>query len=192
MNERFNMIALLNIGDGSTNKFEEIYHTYSRYLYAIGLKILKDTDLASDALQQCYFKIYQNIDRIKDIESKQTRSFLGIIMRNESLMIYNKYSAINHVTESLEDEFFIIDESADVEETLAKAELKREMRIYLKELSDDDSHILILRYIKEYSNDEIARLLGITGDAARQRLLRARKKLADVIIRNGGKEAINE
>ena len=39
-------------------------------------------------------------------------------MRNESLMIYNKYSAINLVTESLEDEFFIFDqwekEAADV------------------------------------------------------------------------------
>jgi len=85
MNERFTMIALLNTRNGRTNKFEEIYHAYSRYLYAIGLKILKDKDLASDALQQCFFKIYQNIDRIKDIESKQTRSFLGGIMRNESL-----------------------------------------------------------------------------------------------------------
>ena len=105
MNERFNMIVLLNTNDGGTNKFEEIYHTYSHYLYTIGLRILKDSDLASDALQQCYFKIYQNIDRIKDIKTKQTRSFLGIIMRNESL----------------EEELFIIDESADIEETLAKA-----------------------------------------------------------------------
>jgi DNA-directed RNA polymerase specialized sigma24 family protein len=86
------MIALLNIGDGHTNKFEEIYRTYSRHLYAIGLKTLKDADSASDALQLCYFKIYQNIDRIKDIESKQTRSFLGDIMRSQSLTIYNKYS----------------------------------------------------------------------------------------------------
>ncbi len=79
------MIALFNTEDGRTNKFEEIYHAYSRYLYTIGLKILKDKDLASDALQQCYFKIYQNIDSVKDIESKQTRSLLGIMMRNESM-----------------------------------------------------------------------------------------------------------
>ena len=184
-------MAFLNISnEHGKNKFEEIYGIYSRYLYAIGLKILKDEGLASDALQQCYFKIYQNMDRIKDINSKQTRSFFGIIMRNEALMIYNKYSAMKHVTESLEDELFIIDEAADIDEILAKAELKKEMQGYLNELGDDDSNILILKYIKGYSNDEIASLMNITQDTARQRLSRARKKLAN-IINNGRKEVIN-
>lgn len=186
------MILILMIGDDHTkNKFEEIYHTYSRYLYAIGLKILKDEELASDALQQCYLKIYQNIDKITDIYSKQTRSFFGIIMRNESLMIYNKYSAVNRVTESLHDGLFIVDENSDIDEILAKAELKKEMNIYLKELGNDDSNILILKYIKGYSTNEIADLLSITQEAVRKRLSRARKKLAD-IINDGGKEAINE
>ncbi len=185
------MMAFLNISnERGKNKFEEIYDTYSRYLFTIGLKILKDEGLASDALQQCYFKIYQNMNKIKDINSKQTRSFFGIIMRNEALMIYNKYSAMNHVTESLEDELFIIDETADIDEILAKAELKKEMQGYLNELGDDDSNILILKYIKGYSNEEIANLLNLTQDTVRQRLSRARKKLAN-IINNGRKEVIN-
>lgn len=185
------MMAFINISDErGKNKFEEIYGIYSRYLYAIGLKILKDEDLASDALQQCYFKIYKNMDKIKDLRTKQTRSFFGIIMRNEALMIYNKYFSKNHVTESIEDELFIIDETADIDEILAKAELKKEMQGYLSELSSDESNILILKYIKDYSNDEIASLLSLTQDTVRQRLSRARKKLAN-IISNDRKEVVN-
>ena len=112
-------------------------------------------------------------------------------MRNEALLIYNKYSEINHVTESLEDDLFLIDEDADVDEILAKAELKREIQIYLRELCADDSNILILKYVKGYSHHEIAKLLNLTEDAVRQRLSRSRRKLAD-IISNGRKEAINE
>jgi len=175
----------------SNNNFERIYYLYSRYLYAIGLKILKDEELAADALQQCCLKIYQNIDKIDDINSKQAKSFFGIIMRNESLMLHNKYSAMYHVTESLDEGLFIEDENSNVYEILAKAELKKEMKIYLDELSNDDSNVLILKYIKGYSNNEIADLLNITQEAARKRLSRARKKLAD-IIKDSRKEAIHD
>lgn len=101
------MAIFLSIRNEKTKKrFEEIYYTYSRYLYTIGLKILKDEELAADALQHCYFKIYQNIDNVQDINSKQTRSFFGAIMRDEAWMIYNRYFTANHAAEPLADEVF--------------------------------------------------------------------------------------
>ena len=132
------------------------------------------------------------MDKIENINSKQSKSFFGIIMRNESLMIYNKYLSLNHITEPLDEQLFIIDESADIDEILAKAELKRKIQIYLDELNSDDRNILILKYIKDYSNDEIARFLNITQETLRQRLSRARKKIAEKISNSGGKEAIND
>lgn len=80
------MFLFLCIRDEQTkNKFEEIYYAYSKYLYTTGLKILKDEELASDALQQCFFKIFKKIDQFEDIHSKQTKAFFAIIMRDEAL-----------------------------------------------------------------------------------------------------------
>lgn len=178
------MIIFINSikDENSRNKFEEIYYIYSKYLYSIGVKILRDSNLASDALQQCFMKIFQNIDKINIVQSKQTKSFVSVIMRNEAFIIYNKYRSIVDITESFDDELINIDENTNIDEVLARAELREEVSTYLGLLNKGESDILILKFIKGYSYEEIAKLLGITNDLARQRLLRAKKKLAKLII----------
>lgn len=72
------------------SKFEAVYFAYSKYLYAIGINILKDEQYASDALQQCFVKIFENIDKIEEVHSTRTKSFVSIIMRNESISLLRK------------------------------------------------------------------------------------------------------
>lgn len=165
------------------NKFEKVYSTYVKYLYSIGINILKDEHSASDALQNCFLKVFENIDKIRDIDSKETKSFVSIIMRNEATNIYRKSKYENSVTKPLEEALYIIEEGSEVAEIFARAELKREMGFYLKELNEDDSNIIILKYVKEYSHQEISKILGISSDVVRQRLFRARKKLYSCITK---------
>lgn len=166
------------------NKFEQLYHTYSKYLYSIGIHILRDEMLAADALQQCFLKIFLNIDKIDRIESKQTKSFVSIIMQNESLTIYRKYKNIADVTVPLEDELYIADETPNVDEILARAELRKEVGFYLDILSLEERQIIIFKYTMEYSHEEIARILNISSEAVRKRLSRAKRKLAVLITKN--------
>lgn len=165
----------------SKNKFQKVYSVYSKYLYSIGINILKDEEDASDALQNCFLRIFENIDKIGDIDSKRTKSFVSIIMRNEAINIYRKNKVENSVTKPLDETLYIIDEGFEVEEILARTELKREMEFYLDQLNDDDKNIVVLKYVKEYSHQEISEILYISQDAVRQRLSRARKKLAACI-----------
>lgn len=168
------------------NKFEKVYSTYVKYLYSIGINILKDEAFASDALQNCFLRIFENIDKIVNIDSKETKSFVSIIMRNEAINIYRKNKIENRVTKPLGEALYIIEEDSEVEEIFARAELKREMEFYLEELNGDDRNIIILKYVKEYSHQEISKIFNISEDAARQRLFRARRKLAACITK--GKE----
>jgi len=170
------------------NKFEQLYYIYSKYLYAIGYHILKDEHLAADALQQCYFKVFQNIEKVGDLHSRQTKSFLSVIMRNESIMIYNKNKSIAELTGSMDTELYIEDETANIEEILARAELKKELDVYLSRLNKEEGNLLILKYLKEYTHEEIAELLDLSQDAVRQKLSRTRKKLAAIITEAGGIE----
>ena len=168
------------------NKFEKIYSIYAKYLYSIGMNILKDETNASDALQNCFMRVFENIDKIDDVTSKQTKSFVSIIMRNESINIYRENKTQNSVTESMEEALYIIVEGSEVEEIFARAELKKEVEFYLEELNEDDRNIIILKYVKEYSHKEISKIINISIDSVRQRLFRARKKLAFCITK--GKE----
>lgn len=58
-----------------------------------------------------------------------------------------------------------------------RSEALKALRTSLCSLKDDDREVLDLRYFKELSELEIARHLGISYDAARKRLQRAREKL---------------
>lgn len=177
----------MNKGDEKTrNNFEEIYYTYSKYLYSIGLNILRDEGLAEEALQQCFLKIFQNIDKINSAETKRAKSFISIIMQNESKTIYRKYKKINSVTIPLEDELYTFDENDNVEEILSRAEIRREMQSYINILSPEEQNILILKYVNDYSYEESSAILDITCESARRRLSRIRKKLAALIIDNEG------
>jgi RNA polymerase sigma-70 factor (ECF subfamily) len=172
-------------GENENKKFESIYYTYSKYLYSIGINILKDEQYAADALQQCFLKIFENIGKIDEVRSSQTKSFVSIIMRNESINILRKRNATFYVTESLDEALYImIDENANTEEILAKAELNAEIKSCLSELSKDESNLIILKYVKEFSNEEIAKILDVSQDVVRQRLSRVRRKLAALILKD--------
>ncbi|MGI6728287.1 MAG: RNA polymerase sigma factor [Anaerovoracaceae bacterium] len=162
--------------------FEEVYYTYSAYLYRIGINILQDQELASDALQQCFMKIFENIHKVDQVSSKQTKSFVSVIMQNEALSIYNKRKCMADVTELKEEGSDIIDEDADIDKILARAELKEEVQYYLNVLSEQDCQIINLKYMKEFSYKEIAGLYNVSQDVVRKRLSRAKKRLADLII----------
>lgn len=180
------MLFSINTLDENLNsKFEALYFAYSKYLYSIGINILKDEQYAADALQQCFLKIFENIGKIGEVNSTQTKSFISIIMRNESINILRKKISASHVTESVDEALYIIiDETANTEEILLKAELRDEVQSYLGKLNKEESNLIILKYAKEYSSEEIAQILGVSQEVVRQRLSRVRRKLAALIIKD--------
>lgn len=176
----------VNTMDENLNsKFEAIYFAYSKYLYSIGINILQDEQYAADALQQCFIKVFENMDKIGEINSSYTKSFLSVIMRNESINIFRKRKTIFHVTESMDDALYIIiDEAADTEDIVLKSELRAEISAFLSKLNIEERNLLILRYGREYSNGEIAGILGVSQEVVRQRLSRIRRKLAALMIQD--------
>ncbi len=180
------MLFSINTLDVNLNsKFEAIYFAYSKYLYSIGVNILKDEQSAADALQQCFIKIFENIDKIKEVNSSHTKSFISIIMRNESINLLRKRKTAFNVTEfSDEALYIIIDETANTEEIILRTELQDEVKSYLGKLNQEESNLIILKYVHEYSNEEIASILGVSQEVVRQRLSRVRRKLAALIIKD--------
>lgn len=60
-----------------------------------------------------------------------------------------------------------------------------EIAASIAKLNDNYSDILYLKIAREYSNDEIANILGISKENAKMRLSRARKALKEILKKEG-------
>lgn len=160
------------------NKFEELYNHYNKLMKYVAMEILKDEYLAEDAVHNAFLRIIDNFNCIEDINSLRTKHFVIIITKNIAKDIYVKRKR-EKVVENVEFDFPF---TAIEEVSLKNIEFERVVKAIhnLPELYRD---VLILKYLYEYENNEIARLLSIKKETVRKRLERGRLKLFQLIER---------
>ena len=168
-------LAMLD-GEEDKNKFELLYVTYRKLMFYVANRILNDERLAEDAVHQAFLKILENFDKVGEISCHKTRSYVVIIVRNAAINMYN--SRKRHPTVPIEEAVFCaagdLSELTENLDSLAKAVLK------LPAIYKDARK---LKYVQEFSNAEIAGMLGISEAAVRKRLERARRMLEEILGR---------
>jgi len=168
-------LAMLD-GDDEKSKFESFYLTYRKLMFHVANGILNDESLAEDAVHQAFLKILENFDKVGEISCHKTRSYVVIIVRNATINLYNQRK--RRTTIPLEDvEYCITTEPISVAEDLdhlARAVLK--LPVIYKD-------VLTLKYVQEFSNEEIAKMLDISEAAVRKRLERAKRRLEEILKR---------
>lgn len=76
--------------NADSSKFELLYKNYKASMFKIANAILKNVDLAEDAVQQSFMKIIKNLHKIDDVFSNKTRALIVIIVKNTSIDIYRR------------------------------------------------------------------------------------------------------
>lgn len=160
----------------SCQLFEEIYMTHRHTMVYAANRILHDSMLAEDATHDAFLRIIHHLDKISDPYCHKTRSFVVLIVRNIALDYYRR---MKRQAETSYDEFDFIfaDQDLDVAEMLEQTENRELFRQKVSRLRPIYAEVLALRYSFEYSDVEIADLLGVSFDTVRKRLWRARKLL---------------
>lgn len=153
-------------------EFNKLYKNYRKLMFGIAYDILKNEQDAEDAVQDAFFRIAENLDKIADEDSPQARNFAAVITRNVCFNVLRKRHIEDDIDEtdvqsdmSAEDEFL----AAQGVETLEKA---------LLSLPEKYRDILYLTVYEELKLYEAAELLGITYENAKSRIKRARKKIS--------------
>lgn len=67
------------------SKFMKIYDKYKNLLFHVAKKILKDNNLAEDALQEAFIRIAKNLHKINEVSSPETKGFVVIIVKHVSI-----------------------------------------------------------------------------------------------------------
>ncbi len=175
------LLKLKNWDNETFNKFYiETVDFFFRWIKSV--YFLEDDDI-EDILSDFYFKIWNNRDWIPT-DRIGFKRWIWFVLKNilkdffKSKKLYNfselKLNNLEDDKLQIED---IIEDTENLFEEIDKNYKLELIKDAIHKLPDIYRQVLILKYVDNLSNDEIAEFLWITNDVVRQRISRGLKKL---------------
>ena len=157
------------------SKFELLYQRYRDIMYWAAYGIMKDPHQAGDVGSQSFFKVIDHLNRITDVDSRQTKAFLVTITEHTAIDCYRKRK--RERTVSMEDWEAVSSYTEEFEEN--------DVISCINSLPVNYAVVLKLRYSQGYSDEEIAQILHITKENVRTRVKRGKRKLEEMLRERG-------
>ncbi|MDR2908299.1 MAG: RNA polymerase sigma factor [Oscillospiraceae bacterium] len=176
------LLVFTFVSEGERDKFEFLYEKYKRLMLKKAYDILRDSMLAEDAVSEAFMRIYKNLDKIEDPSSGRSASFVVTVVKNTALTILAKSKSQlpggEVLEETQEDDF-------DLEEHVLSSVSAEGIFGLIGELSEDLRGAFLLKYGQDLSHRDIAVILGVTENNVTVRIHRAKKKLAELLVKGG-------
>jgi RNA polymerase sigma-70 factor (ECF subfamily) len=149
-------------------ELEELFREHSQMLYRTAYSMLGNAADAEDVLQNVFLTLLRREPEM-EINAK------GYLYRAAINLSLNAIRARKKL--EFTDDDARLDALARVSSGSSTPDLRERFAEGLSELRPDDAQVLILRYIHEHNDKEIARLLGISRGSVAMRLFRSRRRL---------------
>ncbi len=180
------LVRALRAGDEAA--YELMVRRYGARMLATAMRVMKREEDAADVVQEAYLSAFRAIDRFGG-ESRLS-TWLHRIVVNAALMRLR--SRRRRREESIDDLLPNFDETghfaeppsdwgAGADELLERKGTRAMVRAAIEELPDSYRTVLVLRDIEELDTEEVAEALGVTANAVKVRLHRARQALRSLI-----------
>ena len=172
---------------GEPAAYRQLVELNSANVYSVALKLMGDEQEAEDVLQETFLSDFESISRFEGRSKLST--WLYRIAYNASLMRLRKrekmttfsidrpVSTEDVVREPVSRQ--LVDWSTVPEDQMLTAEARQEMDKAIAELPESLRSTFVLRDVQGLSGAETAEVLGITVQAVKNRLHRARLRLRD-------------
>ena len=166
---------------GAQAKITELYVSYRQMMYYVAYRILKNKEDAEDVVQSAFMRAIDHLDDIDENDVQRTKAYLAIITQNLAYDTYrvNKRERTRRISFD-EFEMFIEDPAGQAFEDAGDDESKR-LAEAIKKLPPKYAEVISLTYAHGYNSEKVGKILNISADTVRQRLVRARKKLAELM-----------
>ena len=152
-------------------EFTEVYNTYKRLVYHPAYKIMDDSYLAEDVLQEVFLYVAKNFSKIHRENCHELAASLVSCSRSRA------YDQLRKRREESLEEIPDIEDNAPVPDdaiiSVDNIERLTELIGQMKPKYRDPLRLLAMGY----TNREIAKSLGLTDEVVRTRLFRGRKLL---------------
>jgi len=185
------LLARLQAGDEAA--CEILVREHTGRLLAVARRYLRQEEDARDAVQEGFVAAFRSIGRFEGTSSLST--WLHRIVINCCLMKLRSgrrrpETSIEELLPSFDETGHRVLDGAELPETaeaaIERGETKRRVRAAIARLPESHRTVLMLRDIEEVSTSDAARMLGLTSNAVKIRLHRARQALRTILVQGGG------
>ena len=165
---------------GDAAAFAELVREHERPVYNLVLSIVRNTDDARDIVQDVWVKVARHLPQLR--ERSRFTPWLYRIARNCSMDYHSQKQSRPQTALDCRDAdddrpFDVVDARAEIpEDHVVTQDERRKVWEALGSLSEGDRTILFLRESQELPYAEIAKVLGVTVNAAEVRVFRARER----------------
>ena len=160
----------------------EIYQRYSKAMFNVAFRIVKDEHYAEDVMQEGFLKAFTKLDDYR--QEVAFGAWLKRIVINQSIDFCKKNSALQ--LEELDRIIYKVEEENTIQSEIEFQNLKVvQVLDTIQNLKDNYRMVLTLFLIEGYDQEEICEILNISSANCRTTLSRAkeslRKALNDII-----------
>lgn len=169
--------VFLNLIDSEDDKekFKSLYDAYKDLLYWIALRRTNNIEDAEECVQETFFYVAKNIDKIDDVKSKRTKGYLSTIVTGFAIDVYNKSKESDLI--AVENEELFVDNSSF--EKLEAIELS----CVMDKLLDEESKVFLnLKYVFNNKSAEIAQMFSVNDSYVRKKIQYAKEKIRKYIM----------
>ena len=145
----------------------------SEKMYRLSFRLLNDTELSRDCVQESFIKLWENRNRLKQIDNIQ--AFACTIIRNISIDKLRQAKRIHEFAKTAPVQI--------VESNYEYIESKDLIKKLIQSLPHQQRLIIELRDIEEFSYEEIADMLNLSINNIRVNLSIARKKIKEEVLK---------
>ena len=154
-------------------ELERLFHEHSAMLYRTAYGMLGNRADAEDVLQTLFLRLLQ-----RDLPQSLLRNPAGYLYRAAVNASINVIRSRGRFVPAGAD---LLDVALDQEHSRNAEDLHRRLMEAVAGLNPKDTHVLVLRYVHDRSDAQIAQLLGVSRGTIAMRLFRSRLRLRKFI-----------
>ncbi|MBM3130471.1 MAG: sigma-70 family RNA polymerase sigma factor [Chloroflexi bacterium] len=162
---------------GNPLAFRELVERYTTPIYNLAYRFLRDAMEAENVTQETFLRVLTSLERVRlDIPFKPYLFRIAVnlchdLARKARPTLFSDLDPRDDVTESFADD------APALWERLVQEELRARLIAALDDLPAPYQTAIILRYVEEFSYEEIAQALNLPLNTVRTHLRRAKQQL---------------
>ena len=159
----------------------ELYNRYYKAMYNTAVRIVKDSAIAEDVMQESFLSAFTKLETFKG--EVTFGSWLKRIVINNSIYQYRKQQKKNEV--ALDDVIYKVEDNDGIASDYVFTEQKaQKVMETMKQLKDNYRVSLTLHLIEGYDYEEISTIMNLSYANCRTTISRAKESLRQKLIAN--------
>lgn len=161
------------VKSGSKEAFKQLYEDYFNYAMRVATAVTKSQTTAADVVQEAFIRVYNNIHYFDD--SKSFKPWFYRILINECNRYLKKHAKVIPI--DVNENMFLLEQATDERAFEEYADLYQA----LQKLDDHQRVPLILKYLDDLTEMDIALALELNINTVKSRLYKGKRKLRDYL-----------